>query len=336
MLQVLLSFMPDLESAWLCSMLGAAMSLGYSFIALGLGAAQAHNGFGELAGRSAPPVDKLFGVLTSLGNVAFAYNSCVVMIEIQDTLREPPQAAVSMRKAITASMSTCFCLYMAVGCLGYAALGDAVPASILQGFPAAPAWARSLGNLMVLVHMAPAYQVFAQPMYATIEDWLIACMPSLAVVGALPTQQQQQQQQQQRKALGSSSSSSAPRWRRCCSVTGALPAGATLVRAAYRTLYVCCTTLVAAALPFFGAFGGLIGAVTFYPTAVYFPSAMYCKVYRPSKRSATWLAIVAVNVVIAVVTLLATAGSISNIIKQAASMQPFGGSGDDVVPMHGR
>jgi hypothetical protein len=46
---------------------------------------QAHNGLGELAGRSAPPVDKLFSVLTSLGNVAFAYNSCVVMIEIQVT-----------------------------------------------------------------------------------------------------------------------------------------------------------------------------------------------------------------------------------------------------------
>jgi hypothetical protein len=180
LLQVLLSFMPDLESAWLCSIIGAAMSLGYSFIAVALGAAQvctlcctlycmhchsclsnitrpcscralgiarafgafglcgacllqipllcdgvthvphfirmssilslyhsistsnmlqlhcnwgsltastaalqAHNGLGELAGRSAPPVDKLFGVLTSLGNVAFAYNSCVVMIEIQ-------------------------------------------------------------------------------------------------------------------------------------------------------------------------------------------------------------------------------------------------------------
>jgi hypothetical protein len=90
-------------------------------------------------------------------------------------------------------------------------------------------------------------------------------------------------------------------------------------------LYVCGTTLIAAALPFFGAFGGLIGALTFYPTAVYFPSAMYVKVYKPSKRSGTWAAIVAVNVVIAVVTLLATAGSISNIVKQAASMQPFGG-----------
>lgn len=55
----------------------------YSSLVLLLFDPQAHNGFGELAGRSAPPVDKLFGVLTSLGNVAFAYNSCVVMVEIQ-------------------------------------------------------------------------------------------------------------------------------------------------------------------------------------------------------------------------------------------------------------
>jgi hypothetical protein len=40
LLQVLLSFIPDLESAWLCSIIGAAMSLGYSFIAVALGAAQ--------------------------------------------------------------------------------------------------------------------------------------------------------------------------------------------------------------------------------------------------------------------------------------------------------
>jgi amino acid permease len=51
---------------------------------------------------------------------------------LQDTLREPPRAAVSMRKAITASMSTCYGLYMLVGCLGYAALGDSVPPSIFQ------------------------------------------------------------------------------------------------------------------------------------------------------------------------------------------------------------
>jgi amino acid permease len=37
-----------------------------------------------------------------------------------------------MRKAISASMSTCYALYMLVGCLGYAVLGDSVPASILQ------------------------------------------------------------------------------------------------------------------------------------------------------------------------------------------------------------
>jgi hypothetical protein len=59
-------------------------------------------------------------------------NFACLFAGLQDTLREPPRAAVSMRKAITASMSTCYVLYMLVGCLGYAALGDDVPASILQ------------------------------------------------------------------------------------------------------------------------------------------------------------------------------------------------------------
>lgn len=77
----------------------------------------------------------------------------------QDTLREPPKAATSMRKAISVSMSLCFLLYMLVGCLGYAALGDATPSEILLGFESAPAWVRMLGNAMVFVHLAPAYQV---------------------------------------------------------------------------------------------------------------------------------------------------------------------------------
>jgi hypothetical protein len=69
-------------------------------------ALQAHKGLGELAGRSAAPVDKLFGVLTSLGNVAFAYNSCVVMIEIQVSPFAAAAAATTAAAHISAGLTT--------------------------------------------------------------------------------------------------------------------------------------------------------------------------------------------------------------------------------------
>jgi hypothetical protein len=87
-------------SAWWASAIGALMSIGYSTIAVALGASQAGNHLGSLTGRAAPPVDKAFGVLNSLGSIGFAYSSAIVLLEVQDTLREPPAAAVSMKKAV--------------------------------------------------------------------------------------------------------------------------------------------------------------------------------------------------------------------------------------------
>jgi hypothetical protein len=52
--------------------------------------------------------------------------------------------------------------YLAVSVCGYAALGDNVPASIVLGFDSAPIWVTLLANLMVLIHMVPAYQVRGQ------------------------------------------------------------------------------------------------------------------------------------------------------------------------------
>jgi hypothetical protein len=45
----------------------------------------------------------------------------------------------------------------------------------------------------------------------------------------------------------------------------------------HRTAYVIFTTLLAAVLPFFGAFTGLVGAVTYFPTAVAYPILMYMR-----------------------------------------------------------
>jgi hypothetical protein len=44
------------------------MSLGYSAIAIGLGATGAGNRLGNLTGRSVPTTDKVFGIFNALGN----------------------------------------------------------------------------------------------------------------------------------------------------------------------------------------------------------------------------------------------------------------------------
>lgn len=47
---------------------GALMSYGYSFLAIDLAASGAWKKQGTLAGRPAPPAEKIFGIFNSLGN----------------------------------------------------------------------------------------------------------------------------------------------------------------------------------------------------------------------------------------------------------------------------
>jgi hypothetical protein len=34
------------------------------------------------------------------GNIGFAYSAAIVLLEVEDTLREPPKAEVSMKKSV--------------------------------------------------------------------------------------------------------------------------------------------------------------------------------------------------------------------------------------------
>jgi amino acid permease len=82
-------------------------------------------------------------------------------MEIQSTLHEPPKARINMRRAIHTGMGGSLLFYLAVSILGYLALGDAVPGDILTGF-SGPASVVTAANVMVLLHMLPAYQVRRQ------------------------------------------------------------------------------------------------------------------------------------------------------------------------------
>lgn len=279
--QILMSMLPNLESAWWSSIIGALMSIGYSVLAVALGASQAHNGLGTITGRAAPPVDKVFGIFNSLGNIAFAFNSAIVLMEIQDTLREPPRAETSMKKALRLGLGVTFFFYLLVSVTGYMALGDTVPDNVLLGFSSSPDWLNILANAMVLIHMISAWQVYAQPVFQTIEDVVLYYFPTLQFSNKNDF----------------------------------------LLRLGYRTAYCAFAIFVACLLPFFGAFTGLVGAITFWPTAVAYPMVMYMKVKAPGPhvRRLMW----AVFWLMAAVAVVATVGSIESIVHSASSFTLF-------------
>lgn len=53
----------------------------------------------------------------------------------------------------------------AVSVAGYMAFGNAVPGNILNAFDQ-PRWVIDMANIMVVIHMIPAYQVYSQPFLA--------------------------------------------------------------------------------------------------------------------------------------------------------------------------
>lgn len=57
-----------------------------------------------------------------------------VLIEITDTMRQPPSAVAQMRRAVNVALSVAAAFYCGVGILGYASLGDATPSLVLSGF----------------------------------------------------------------------------------------------------------------------------------------------------------------------------------------------------------
>ena len=91
----------------------------------------------------------------------------------------PADAEVSMRKSVTASISTAFVLYLLVSSLCYLALGDSASGMVLTSFHTAAPWATVLGNALVLGHMVSAFQLFCQPMFAAMEARMARQWPRL-------------------------------------------------------------------------------------------------------------------------------------------------------------
>jgi amino acid permease len=179
--QLFLSQVPDFHSLWWVSLLGGAMSIGYCTIAAGGSIAAAvgdedyangsTNSTDISTGSSSSTADNVFGIMNALGSVAFTFGGQAVVPEIQATLATPPRSPLSMMKAIGASYIVVFFTYYSVGISGYAAFGSNVEPDILLSIKK-PQILVDIADLMVVIHVAAGYQVFAMPLFDVFEGYV--------------------------------------------------------------------------------------------------------------------------------------------------------------------
>ncbi|PRW45225.1 Amino acid permease 2 [Chlorella sorokiniana] len=176
-IQVLLSQIPSLAELWWVGTLATLLAGCFCGLTLIMGALAAADGTvsSGVGGIPSSPADKAFNVLASMGVLAFAYTFCEILMEIQDTLRQPPAAKTTMKRALNLGVTAAAIFYMAIGGVCYAALGNATPGMVLDGFqddPGVPTWLIMTTWLLLALQTQMVWQIWAQPVFDSIESHL--------------------------------------------------------------------------------------------------------------------------------------------------------------------
>ncbi|KAJ1410855.1 Amino acid transporter, transmembrane domain [Sesbania bispinosa] len=257
LVQVFMSFIPNLHNMAWVSVVAAIMSFTYASIGLGLGIKTVvENGtiMGSITGVPASNLaDKLWLVFQALGDIAFAYPYTVILLEIQDTLASPPPENKTMKKASMFAIFITTFFYLCCACFGYAAFGNQTPGNLLTGFGFyEPYWLIDFANACIILHLVGGYQI-------------------------------------------------------------------NMLRICFRTIYVISTTGLAILFPYFNQVLGVLGALGFWPLAIYFPVEMYFVQHRIEAWSTKWIALRTFSFVCFLVSLMGLIGSLEGIISEKLS-----------------
>lgn len=95
-----------------------------------------------------------------------------------------------------------------------------------------------------------------------------------------------------------------------------------LRRAAMRLPYVGACAIIAAIMPFFTVFVGLIGAITFWMPAVHMPIVLHQKMYPPTKWQKIYMTII--DGIIFIICALAIVSAVRGMILQLEHATFFG------------
>ncbi|KAJ1271364.1 hypothetical protein BS78_06G123400 [Paspalum vaginatum] len=173
-LQFLLSQLPNLDAITAVSFVAAAMSLSYSTISWAACVARGPVPGVSYAYKAGTAADSTLRVFSALGQVAFAYAGHGVVLEIQATIPSTPtkpSRAPMWKGTVAAYLVTAAC-YFPVALAGYWAFGRDVGDNVLVALQRPP-WLVAAANMMVVVHVVGSYQVYAMPIFESIETILV-------------------------------------------------------------------------------------------------------------------------------------------------------------------
>ncbi|CAN6556208.1 unnamed protein product [Malus baccata var. baccata] len=293
LVQIVMSQIPDFHNMEWLSVIAAIMSFTYSFIGLSLGFAKViENGKiqGSLTGVPTSNVaDKLWLTFQALGDIAFAYPYSIIVLEIQDTLKSPPPENQTMKKASMIAIFVTTFFYLCCGCFGYAAFGDDTPGNLLTGFGFyEPYWLIDFANACIVLHLVGGYQIFSQPVFAVAERWSRKKYPSSGFVNN----------------FYSIKVPLLPRFQ------------VNPFRLCFRTVYVVSTTAIAMIFPYFNQVLGVLGALNFWPLAIYFPVEMYFVQKKIGAWTKTWVVLRTFSIACFLVTVVGVIGSVEGLITR--------------------
>ncbi|KAL8509744.1 hypothetical protein ACS0TY_016814 [Phlomoides rotata] len=292
LVQIVMSQIPNFHNmAWL-SVVAAIMSFAYAFIGFGLGFAKVIENReikGSFRGVSTNTVaQKVWLVFQALGDIAFSYPYTQIVLEIEDTLKSPPPENRTMKKATMAAILITTFFYLCCGCFGYAAFGDDTPGNLLTGFGFyEPYWLVDFANACIILHLIGGYQVYSQPVFAYAERWASHKFPNSKIVNKFYT----------------------------CRFRVVPVFEVNAFRLCFRTAYVVSTTAIAMSFPYFNQVLGLLGALNFWPIAVYFPLEMYIVQSKIGVWTRKWLLLQAFSVFCLMLSLVGLIGSVQGVMK---------------------
>ncbi|TXG68041.1 hypothetical protein EZV62_009316 [Acer yangbiense] len=165
---------------------------------------------------------------------------------------------------------------------------DLTPGNLLTGFGFyEPYWLIDFANACIVLHLVGGYQLYSQPVFGFVERWLTRKYPTSGFVNNFYT----------------------------FKLPSLPPLKINLLRITFRTAYVVSTTAIAMIFPYFNQVLGVLGALNFWPMAIYFPVELYFVQKKIGAWTKKWIVLRIFSFICLLVTIIGLIGSIEGLIS---------------------